>query len=295
MFFSLKVSYVLKELRIREDLRRFMNIHEIPKARTIRSYLSKLDEERFVDMVLRILNMQCGKRRRVPSLLLCDSTEVTLDINWFRRRIRKADLEDREFKWGYSPSKGHYIGYKLTMVVDRRDLRPLVFLLHQGSPNDAKLYDEVLGELKRRRLTRIGDVIVFDKGYFSYKNYLKGISRYKIVPLIFPRKYFDLNRLLGLLSYPLRVFTSGSEEKETYRKLAKALVERIKKWQDFKPLRSLMEDIFKVCKKAFGLERLHRYTKRSIKKFVALNVLLLGMIVSNGIRQKEKLQRLAES
>jgi len=42
------------------------------------------------------------------------------------------------------------------------------------------------------------------------------------------------------------------------------------------------------------LDKLHRYTKKSvkIKKFVGLNVLLLGMIVSMGIRRKEELHRL---
>jgi len=37
---------------------------------------------------------------------------------------------------------------------------------------------------------------------------------------------------------------------------------------------------------------LHRYTKKSVKKFVGLNVLLLGMIVSMGIRKKEELHKL---
>jgi len=93
-----------------------------------------------------------------------DSTDVSLDLNWFRKKITKADLEGKEFKWGYSPSKGYYIGYKLTLVIEYPSLRPVAFLLHQGSPCDAKIYEEILEELKRRRIARDGDTIIFDPG-----------------------------------------------------------------------------------------------------------------------------------
>ena len=49
------------------------------------------------------------------------------------------------------------------MVVDKRNLKPLAFLIHEGSPNDAKLFKEVMKELKRRRIARKGDVIMADK------------------------------------------------------------------------------------------------------------------------------------
>jgi hypothetical protein len=67
-------------------------------------------------------------------------------------------------------------------------LRPVAFLLHQGSPSDAKIYEKILEELKRRRIARNGDKIIFDRGYYSYKNYVLGISKFKIVSGIFPRK-----------------------------------------------------------------------------------------------------------
>ena len=54
------------------------------------------------------------------------------------------------------------------MVVDRKNLKPLAFLIHEGSPNDAKLF-KVMKELKRRRIVRKGDVIIADKGYYGYK------------------------------------------------------------------------------------------------------------------------------
>ena len=42
-------------------------------------------------------------------------------------------------------------------------------------------------ELKRRRIIRIGDIVVFEKGYYSYDNYVQGIFEFNIVPLIFSK------------------------------------------------------------------------------------------------------------
>jgi len=48
---------------------------------------------------------------------------------------------------------------------------PLAFLLHEGSPNDAKLFYQILKELKKR-IIREGDVVIADK-LLQLKNYLK--------------------------------------------------------------------------------------------------------------------------
>ena len=45
--------------------------------------------------------------------------------------------------------------------------------------------------LERRRIARIGDTVVCDKGYYSYRNYTQGIREFKIVPRIFARKNFS--------------------------------------------------------------------------------------------------------
>jgi len=42
-----------------------------------------------------------------------------------------------------------------------------------------KNYEKILEELKRRRIARNGDKIIFDRGYYSYKNYVLGISKFK--------------------------------------------------------------------------------------------------------------------
>jgi len=63
-------------------------------------------------------------------------------------------------------------------------LRPLMILIHPGSPNDAKIFDEIMFELKRRRLLRKGQLLIADNGFYSVYNYLIRINKYKTVPLI---------------------------------------------------------------------------------------------------------------
>jgi len=297
MFFSQEISYVIKELKQRKKLRNFAKIQEIPSDKQIYRFLSRFLEEQFVSITLGILNSLCCRRGRNKIKIIVDSTDIQVDLNWFRRKIRKKDLENKEFKWGYSPSKGYYIGYKLTLAVDYLKMKPIAFLMHQGSPNDARLYHEVLGELKRRRVIRNGDTVLFDRGYYSYENYLIGISRFKIVPLIFPRKNFKINRTLDGLSYPLNLFNGKKPNKRSksfFKRLVRELKAKLENWKEFKPIRSYIEDIFKVAKNSFSLDKIHRYTFRSVKKFVSLGVLLVGIVISLGFSSKEELQRLAE-
>ena len=182
------------------------------------------------------------------------------------------------------------------MVIEYPSLMPVAFLLHQGSPSDAKLYEEILEELKRRRIARDGDTIISDKGYYGYKNYTTGISRFKVIPAIFPRKDFKMEKLDGMLSYPLSIFNRSNleKEKEFYKGLVKSLRAILENWEKYKSIRGMIEDIFKLAKNAFSLNNLHRYTKRSVKKFVCLHVLLVRIVVSLGINSKEELQKIAE-
>ncbi|MFQ5821315.1 MAG: transposase [Candidatus Heimdallarchaeota archaeon] len=138
--------------------------------------MGKFTASQFLQVVLGVLNTFYTPRQWGRSTIIVDSTEIRVDLNWFRKKYTKRALVAREFKWGFSPSKGHYIGYKLSLAVAYPSMKPLCFLLHPGSPSDAKLYDVILGELRRRRLARNGDLVVFDKGYFSYANYMKGIA-----------------------------------------------------------------------------------------------------------------------
>ena len=109
MFFSTKISHVVEELEHREDLREFLGIkeEEVPRTAYIYTFLSKFDLNSFIAMILRILN-SITKRRTRNTRLIIDCTDVSVDINWFRKPIKQRDLEGKDYKWGYS-TKGLFV------------------------------------------------------------------------------------------------------------------------------------------------------------------------------------------
>ena len=74
-------------------------------------------------------------------------------------------LEKLDLDMGFSTTKGYYIGFKVTLVLEKDSLCPISVIIHSGAKNDSKIFDEVLEELNRRRLLKKGQVILFDKGY----------------------------------------------------------------------------------------------------------------------------------
>lgn len=85
MFFSTKISHVVEELEQREDLREFLGIkeEEVPRTAYIYSFLSRFSLNSFISMILRILNSITRKRQR--NTLIVDCTDVSVDINYFRK------------------------------------------------------------------------------------------------------------------------------------------------------------------------------------------------------------------
>jgi len=74
--------------------------------------------------------------------------------------------------------------------------------------------------------------------YSKYEIYQIGISQYKIVPLIFPKEKFKLQKLKDKLTYPLRVFKDQKTEKEVkklYKTLTKILIQKYKIGRDTNP------------------------------------------------------------
>ena len=66
------------------------------------------------------------------------------------------------------------------------------------------------------------------------KNYQLGISKYKIVPFIFPKDNFKRTKLNDQLSYHLQIFNKTKKlltEKEFYNNLKHELFKRLDKWE----------------------------------------------------------------
>lgn len=297
LFFSSEITYVIDELQKRNELRAFAHISRIPSADDVYRFINRIDEKQFVSLINALLRTQSKKpQRRKHRTIIVDGSAVVLDLNIFKKRIKKSDLAEKDYRWGYSTTHGYYLGFKLTLAIDYPSLIPLAFLVHSGSPNDARVFPEIMDELKRRKIIRAEDTVVFDRGYYSYGNYALGVREYKVVPLIFPKKTFQAEKMMRQMNYPLTIFSHHEYRKrqEIYKSLIQKLQKALREWEEYLPIRSIIEDLFKVAKDAFALRALHRYSRMSVTKFVAMNVLLLGAVVLAGVNQKKELQRLAE-
>jgi len=78
-------------------------------------------------MVLITVNAVCGKRKSVKTIIIGDTTNLTVDINRFRKKYKSETLKDEDYKWAYSRSKGYYIGMKLVLAIEYHSLKPLAF------------------------------------------------------------------------------------------------------------------------------------------------------------------------
>jgi hypothetical protein len=297
MYFSIDITYLLEELEKRSALRNFAHVAKVPSAAVVYQFISNIEEEQFIFLITDILNSLCKRpSRRNYRKMIVDGSAITLDLNIFRRKFRKKDLLKKDYRWGFSNTRGYYLGFKLTLVVEYPKLLPLCVLLHQGSPHDSALFEEIMDELKRRRIIRNGDMIIFDKGYFSSRNYQLGVLKYKTIPLIFPRNNFKIERAFNRMCYPLATYSrhDGQKVKQEYEKLVTTLKLELNRWTNYLDIRSTIEDFFKLVKDALSLQRLHRYSRRAVLKFVCMDVLLAGMIILTGFNSKKQLQALAE-
>ena len=66
----------------------------------------------------------------------------------------------------------------------------------------------------------------------------------------------------------------------------------IQNTEEFAEERGIIELVFKCAKEILPFDNLHKYTKKSLEKGVAMNALLLRLIIALEVRKKEDIQRL---
>lgn len=103
--------------------------------------------------------------------------------------------------------------------MDYNTCQPLTMLFHPEAVNDSKIYVEILENLKRRRILKKGDLILADKGYYSFDNYRIGLMKYKIIPLIRPKKNTRKDRVFSQFNYPLELYKKYDPLKKLYKQL----------------------------------------------------------------------------
>lgn len=298
MFFNTTVEFVVRELKRDKRLRKFFEISDVPDAVQVSEFLSRFKAESYVKIVNSVLVQTKPLKRRGRLTFLVDATPVDLDYNTKRKHRSKEHLKKQNLEWSFTSSYGFYIGFKATIVIECESALPVAILIHSGAPHDSKIFTEIMDELQRRRIIRKRDIIIFDRGYYSYTNYQIGISKYKIVPLIFPKDDFKLQKLDDKLTYPLQVFKDKKQEtksKRIYKILKMILLEKINNWKFYKPIRGKIEDFFKLCKSGLSLKKLHKYTPESAKRTAILIVFLAGIITTLGYSTKTALQKLSET
>jgi hypothetical protein len=294
-FFSNEISYTVLEISNRANLQEFLKITTVPKASDVYRFISSCKPEKITSMTFDLLNLACShKNRSQRKTIIIDSTAISVDVNWFRKTYTKKSLENLPYKWAYSRSKKYYIGMKLTLAIDKKTLRPLAFILHPGCPSDSVIFSEILENLKKRRILRKMDKILLDRGYYSYANYAVAIQKYKVIPLIIPKKGFSLAKLEKLV--PVSLFWFGTKEgKEKITQLTDIMREFKREIKDTEKLameRGIIELVFKCAKAILSFDELHKYTAKSLEKAIALNVLLLGLIITWKVRGEKDLQML---
>lgn len=70
------------------------------------------------------------------------------------------------------------------------------------------------------------------------------------------------------------------KEKHFYNNLKHELFKKLDPWKKFKPIRGKIEDFFKLLKQGLNMKPIHKYTPKSVKKTVYLNVFLGLLIIS---------------
>lgn len=297
-FYNYPISRIIQEIKLDKRLKRFLKIRgEIPSEGQIYEYLSRYSPDQYNNISNSFFKLFIKSNRNHKSDLIVDATPVACDINIVKKYMTPEKLEELKLDMGYSSNTGFYIGFKVTVVLEKDSLCPVSVIIHSGAKNDSKIYEEVLQELKRRRLLRKKQVIYFDKGYYSIENYLMGINEYNIIPVIFPRQYFSIEKLEARMSTRLDIFYDEKklkQEKKLFLELTTTLYKKLKNWKKFKPIRGLIEDFFKVCKDALGLGKFHSFTQKSMRKNIYLCLLLSALVVQQGFKTKTQLQKLSE-
>jgi hypothetical protein len=125
-------------------------------------------------------------------------------------------------------------------------------------------------------------------------NYLTGINKYKIVPLIFPKKKPSLEVLKDKIQNPLDYFDINNHKNPIYKSLREKLFNLLPKWGNFRLTRWKIEEFFKFLKNELDLKDIHAYTKRSVYKYVYLNVFLVGILISKGYNEIQEITGLVD-
>jgi hypothetical protein len=281
-FFSqYDISEVVRQLNNHFKLRNFCKIDGEIDYKKMMKWYSDPKSSQFLELALKTINkVSFSKIRRIKNIII-DSTDLQLDLKNQGKYFTKTFLENRDYKRAFSHCKGHYSGFKLTLAMEYETGRVLAILIHPGCPNDVKIFDEMMAELKKRRLLHFGQKIYCDRGFTSFNNIFIGINKYKVLPILFLKKNIPIETIKRKLNDPLSVFKkSGLDIKlhNKYKLLRKQIIELLSNWKDFRKLRWRIEKLYSFLKLELKLDKVHAYHAKPVEKNVYVNVLLSNLL-----------------
>ncbi len=275
--FERDISNLVSEINENIELKRFLGIDRKINANEVYKMQSNIDFDLIFQFLRTLFQPRKRLRNKKVESIIIDTSSVVIDLNMWRNRY-KIGKEDKKYKYSYGPSIGYYVGFKLILAINQ-DNELLGFEIFNDSPNDSKLLIPFLDKLYRTGIIKSEDLIICDKGFTSKKNYQTIINRFNIVPIIYPRKNTNLDKIINTLNPPLDVFFAKKYNLSIWKRVTTNFKKLIYNWETFKIIRSNIEDFFNIAKNFLGMNRNHQYTKVSIEKRVARIIFLTQTLI----------------
>ena len=275
--FERDVSKLVSEINDNSDLKKLLGTELKLKASEIYKLQSNLDYNLIFQFLKRVFQPRTRLRNKKQEIIIIDTSSIVIDLNMWRNRHKIGKI-DKRYKYSYGPSIGYYVGFKLILAINQ-DNELLGFEIFKDSPNDSKLLLPFIEKLFRARIIKSEDIIICDKGFTSKANYQIIINRFNVVPIIYPRKNTNLDKIIRELNPPLDLFFTKKYNMDIWKRTVAVFKKLILKWEDFKIIRSNIEDFFNIAKNFLGMNRNHQYTKVSIEKRVARIIFLTQKLI----------------
>lgn len=276
--FERDISGIISEINQNLELKKILGIDLPINAQYVYKFIFDLKYEYLYSFLTKLFQVERRKRVKQRRTIIIDTTPIVIDLNIWRNRCR-IGKRNKKYKYSYYPSIGYYVGFKLILAIDL-DYNLIGFEIYKNCPNDSKLLVSFIEKLFKSKRIHSGDLILCDKGFTSKINYQTLINRFYLIPIIYPRKNTDINRIINDLNPPLDAFSNHKYKLENWLQIVDQFKKLIFQWTNFKQCRIEIEDFFNISKNTLGLNKIHQYTLPSVEKKVAPIVFLAAKLIS---------------
>jgi hypothetical protein len=275
--FERDISRLVSEINDNQELKRLLGTDSKLKASDIYKLQSNIDYSLIYQFFKLVFQPKKRIRNKKQEVVIIDTSSIKIDLNLWRNK-HKIGKSNKKYKYAYGPSIGYYVGFKLILAINQ-DNELLGFDIFKDSPNDSKLLIPFVEKLFHSRIIKSEDIIVCDKGFTSKANYQIIINRFRVVPIIYPRKNTNIDKIIRDLNPPLELFFTKKYNMNIWNKVVAKFKKLIYNWEDFKAIRSNIEDFFNISKNFLGMDQNHQYTKVSVEKRVARIIFLAQKLI----------------